>query len=571
MSKQSISAYTASIAAMCVTSLATLAAPSAVFAADGFDIQQFQPMPNLKQNYFGTSSAEVAPHMHWSAFMLMNYANNPLVLLNDADERVDSVIASQATLHLLGSLSLFNLLEIGLDLPLIVYQDGGSTLPTLNLAEAGFGVGDLRLVPKIQIFTTRTSPYSSGIALAAMADLHLPTGNGDSLQGGDFRIGPRFAFEGILEGGFRFAANLGYQYRPETQLQNLSVDDTFGWSIAAELPVTENLAITSELFGRISPAGGIQREESPMELMLGAKGFTGPAYLVGGGSMGLINGYGTPDWRLFFGFGIATPTPAPIVEAPPEPEPDCRPSNVAETCPEVPPAACTDGVLRVYAASCPQDACEYPATEVVCATGTICGQENDAPACVPEPQCTVATECTDVPGPSCQDNVLSTFAPSCQSQQCVYERNERACDTDYACGLAQGVAACVLEPKEQVARIDIEKSRIEITEMVFFETNSAAIEQRSLPLLNQVARLLRENAQLERIRIEGHTDNRGSSKLNTDLSQRRAESVRDYLISQGVAAERLTAQGFGPQRPVEDNKTEKGRAANRRVEFHIVE
>ena len=70
--------------------------------------------------------------------------------------------------------------------------------------------------------------------------------------------------------------------------------------------------------------------------------------------------------------------------------------------------------------------------------------------------------------------------------------------------------------------------------------------------------------------IQGHTDNIGSAAYNKDLSQRRAESVRTYLIGKGVAEGRLTAHGYGLEQPVADNKTEKGRAKNRRVEFRLI-
>ena len=74
-----------------------------------------------------------------------------------------------------------------------------------------------------------------------------------------------------------------------------------------------------------------------------------------------------------------------------------------------------------------------------------------------------------------------------------------------------------------------------------------------------------------RIRIEGHTDSQGVHIYNIDLSQRRAKSVRTWLIQHGIAELRLQAEGFGPDRPLVPNATPAGRAKNRRVEFHIVE
>jgi outer membrane protein OmpA-like peptidoglycan-associated protein len=72
-----------------------------------------------------------------------------------------------------------------------------------------------------------------------------------------------------------------------------------------------------------------------------------------------------------------------------------------------------------------------------------------------------------------------------------------------------------------------------------------------------------------RFTIEGHTDNVGSDATNSELSLRRALSVRDYLIGLGVAASRIDVDGYGPSRPVADNSTADGRARNRRVEIVI--
>jgi outer membrane protein OmpA-like peptidoglycan-associated protein len=69
--------------------------------------------------------------------------------------------------------------------------------------------------------------------------------------------------------------------------------------------------------------------------------------------------------------------------------------------------------------------------------------------------------------------------------------------------------------------------------------------------------------------VEGHTDAQGAAEFNQKLSRERAQSVRDYLVSRGVAGDRITAEGFGPSRTVGDNATAEGRANNRRVEIVV--
>jgi outer membrane protein OmpA-like peptidoglycan-associated protein len=87
--------------------------------------------------------------------------------------------------------------------------------------------------------------------------------------------------------------------------------------------------------------------------------------------------------------------------------------------------------------------------------------------------------------------------------------------------------------------------------------------------LNDVANALIKEDPLSKIVVEGHTDSQGAAAYNQDLSQRRAQAVRDYLQSRGIAADRLTAQGFGPSRSIAENTTAEGRANNRRVEIVV--
>lgn len=105
---------------------------------------------------------------------------------------------------------------------------------------------------------------------------------------------------------------------------------------------------------------------------------------------------------------------------------------------------------------------------------------------------------------------------------------------------------------------------------VNFLSDSARLTSASLKVLQQTAALLRAyNGRDATIEISGHTDATGSPAQNQRLSQQRAESVRDYLIEQGVNAAQLVARGYGASRPVAGNDTEQGKALNRRVEFRI--
>jgi len=107
-------------------------------------------------------------------------------------------------------------------------------------------------------------------------------------------------------------------------------------------------------------------------------------------------------------------------------------------------------------------------------------------------------------------------------------------------------------------------------EGVTFETNSATLTSTSRPVLDKVAAAMSKYPRLK-VEVQGHTDSSGSDSHNMKLSQQRAESVREYLISQGVAASQMTAKGYGETEPVADNSSEAGRAQNRRVVLHVTE
>jgi len=101
---------------------------------------------------------------------------------------------------------------------------------------------------------------------------------------------------------------------------------------------------------------------------------------------------------------------------------------------------------------------------------------------------------------------------------------------------------------------------------ILFDTDSARLRPESLPTLDEVVRLMASEPSWS-LTVEGHTDSTSTPAHNQTLSEQRAKSVQDYLISKGVSTSRLTSVGFGQSRPVADNATELGRAQNRRVEL----
>lgn len=434
---------------VCLAALgAVLSAPSTA-RASGFDIQQFHPMPDQEQSYFVAPTTSVASHGQWSLFTIANFGNKPLVVRNYANEFETDLVSSQATVHLLASVALFERVELGMDLPIVVHQRGDASTPgSITPIGSTRGIADLRLVPRVHLFSTDRGSDAVDFSLAGLIDTHLPTGNSEVLRGGDFRVGPSLAFEALFPPGFSMGTHVGYQYRRASEMENLRVDDTIGWGLFGEVPVGNRLRIIAELFGRITPSAGLERRHSPMEFTGGVKSPLGPAFVLAGVGVGLINGYGTPNWRGFVGIGIPTAT-----------------ADAATLFQRIPPSADHD-------------------------------------------------RGSDGTGDS---------------------------------------------------------RRIEVSDRIHFEVDSAALDPQSHATLDEVVELLVASPEIETIRIEGHTDNRGSREHNIELSRNRAASVRDYLVEQGIDAGRLTTRGVGPDEPIGDNDTEEGRRENRRVEFHIID
>lgn len=157
-------------------------------------------------------------------------------------------------------------------------------------------------------------------------------------------------------------------------------------------------------------------------------------------------------------------------------------------------------------------------------------------------------------------------------QSSYYMSNVRNSENDPLAGKLIGLEVVerkqALESQFSSAITKDESDAIKL-ENVFFETASATLEDDSKYELDHLAELLNANANVT-VEISGHTDNTGDSASNLELSQNRADAVRDYLIGGGVDAARLTAVGYGDRNPVDSNETDEGRQNNRRTDLKIL-
>jgi outer membrane protein OmpA-like peptidoglycan-associated protein len=128
-----------------------------------------------------------------------------------------------------------------------------------------------------------------------------------------------------------------------------------------------------------------------------------------------------------------------------------------------------------------------------------------------------------------------------------------------------------LNRKPKNSQVKIEGKEIKLANQIHFENDSAKILGDSNVLLEEIAEVLRTRPNLRSVEIQGHTDNVGQKEHNVTLSDNRANEVRKWLVNAGIDSARLSAKGYGPDKPLAPNVSAGNRAKNRRVQFIILD
>ncbi|MCX5901302.1 MAG: OmpA family protein [Proteobacteria bacterium] len=135
-----------------------------------------------------------------------------------------------------------------------------------------------------------------------------------------------------------------------------------------------------------------------------------------------------------------------------------------------------------------------------------------------------------------------------------------------------GYMVCKEEPVPPPVKVEEPKCDKIVINSVQFDFDKAVIKPEFYPILDEAAAALQKPAcATKNVTIEGNTCNMGSDKYNQKLSEKRAAAAKQYMVDKGLSAARFTAVGSGEANPIADNKTKKGRAMNRRVEFKIAD
>lgn len=160
------------------------------------------------------------------------------------------------------------------------------------------------------------------------------------------------------------------------------------------------------------------------------------------------------------------------------------------------------------------------------------------------------------------------------------DSSKHARNAALGCGIVGAGVGAYMDVQEAKLREQLQGSGVQIVRegdnirlvmpgSITFQTNSYNLRGDFYPTLNAVGEVLAKYGETT-LRVTGHTDNTGGRQLNQDLSERRAGSVADYLVTRNVSRSRMLVQGMAFDQPVADNSSEQGRAQNRRVELYIL-
>ena len=484
-------------------------------------------------------SGEIPRHLFWDVSVWFGHSDDPLVVYSEQDgNRTGSLVSDRLSANLLVALGLYEYVQIGVDIPIVLSQNADQVPNVVQDSLASLGMGDVRLMAKLRLLSQKRH----GMSLAIIPVITVPSARAKDYRGEEgVSFQPEIAVSRTWAKVFRSAINVGYRLRKNADLRGLRVDDelflrvgvAYRFVPSLELGWTYNMATSGT--DPFSDSNENHMESDAGISFLAAQNLD----LFVGGGIGLHEGYGTPDWRVFAGFRLRRkhePTPVPVVKT---------------QVPEVKKAPVDkdgDGLLGEQD-RCPTDAEDLDGFE----DGDGCPEpDNDRDGVLD-----AEDACVNVPG-----LVARKGCPLVDSD------GDSVLDEKDLCPKEPGVVAFEGCPKKQL--VTLTEDKIEILERIYFRTNKAIILSRSFPVLENVANVLKGHQEIRKIMVEGHTDDRGSARYNKDLSQRRADAVVAFLVRAGVAAERLESVGHGEERPITSNRSKSGRAKNRRVEFRIL-
>lgn len=565
------------------------------------ELPKFNPAVS-GDRFFGVPSPYAAGDLAFHSDATLEYARDPLTLVrrNGTDtEEIGTIVSDQLILHLGVALSLASRVQISANMPFVLLSrgdpaSGGDESFREPTAQA---LGDLRLGVRFRL----VGDYYDAFQLGVGGYVWVPTGSDDSyVSDGAVRGQPQLLLGGRAD---RFIWTLmagpTLTNKP-VQFGGLTLGHRMEWGggVGVLLADHRTVQLGVETYGGVdvvNPDTQLLNEE-----ILGDIKWRLPhaeALEIGiAAGPGIASGIGTPKFRGAFQLAYT-------------PEPKRRSIDSdgdgilddLDACPKVPGKRSQDPAKN----GCPEtdrdhdgvlddvDACpDEPGKANKDPKKNGCpirdtdkdGILDDVDACPNEPGVAsddpakngcpfrdrdgdgVADEvdaCVDIPGVHTDDPKTNGCPPDSDGD-----------------GFRDDIDACPHEKgpdnKDPSKRgcpklVVFTDSEVKILEQVQFDFAKATIRPASNELLDEIAQVVKDHAEVVKLEVQGHTDNIGPAPYNKKLSEDRAKSVMSALVKRGVDQSRLTATGYGFDKPIADNKTDAGRQVNRRVQFIVVE
>ena len=504
--------------------------------ASAQNLQRFSPAPTQEGGFIvqGTSTPG---HLRLSTGVVVSHARDPLVTVDAQGALVERLVSDMTTIDALVAMGLGDRFLIGLDVP--IHNVSGAAPAAVG--KEGFGLGDLRLVPRYHVLG---DAETDAFGLAVSLPVTMPSGDVEQLvseQG--FTATPMVAAQLGL-GRFVFGANTGAKLRSDRREVSGTVIGHELTYAASGMARFGDVRATLEAFGSL-PLDGLdpKRSAKPLEVLLGGRWLSAGGFQASAGAgLGLIGDAGTPAWRLLAGVAYAPPEPAIDEEG---------------------------GEIEVAAGEEEATAGEAEATageeEAVAGEEEAVAGEEEATAGEEE---AVAAEVVEAPAPEPDDGVVALGIADAQTAPETVNVEAPpppppATEAPPPPPPRVKVTRQAPSPVAPATRPAGHKRR----DSVFFGPGSSTLEARDFAVLDALATRLQGAAVERKVHLSGHSDNERGDDVNEALSQRRVEVVRDYLVKRGIAADRVSIDWFGSKRPIGKNHTEAGRSVNRRVDF----
>ncbi|MFT3764887.1 MAG: OmpA family protein [Minicystis sp.] len=555
-------------------------------------LDRFNPAP-AGDRMFGVQSPFVAGHLVPHVMLLADYAHNPLVLRQLSDnQNLGSVVTNQLFFHLNGGIALWNRLNVNLDIPIALVNSGASPIVAgqqfVSPNKAEFG--DLRLGLRARIWGDYFDPFQIAIG----GYLWFPTGSKDAfVSDGSFRGLPQVIIGGRTD-RIVYSAAVGPEIRKSQSFAGVGQGTMLDWGAGIGFLLLDNrhLQLGLEATGGLT-FKDVQKRSNNAEVMAHVRYRVVDDLEIGvGAGPGLSSGIGTPDFRGVLmiayspepkqdrdGDGIADREDAcPDVKGVPSADPKmhgCPPPpadrdhdgilDEVDACPDVKGVASEDPKKH----GCPPDRDGDGIIDAEDACPDVKGVHTSDPktnGCPPDRDGDGIIDAED----ACPD-VKGVHTSDPKTNGCPPDRDgDGIIDPEDACPDVKGPKNA--DPaKNGCPMVAVTATEVFILEQVQFDVDRATIKKVSDSLLDNVAAVLKEHAELTKIEVQGHTDNTGNRVHNKQLSQARADAVVKALVKRGVAKKRLTAVGYGQDKPIADNATAEGKQKNRRVQFVILE